>query len=54
MAIARRADMFTSDGKPSDDDPREHRPRLGDERSTLVDSPRIHRLNWCDRFRSCC
>jgi hypothetical protein len=28
--------MFTADGRPSDDDPREHLPRLGDERTTLV------------------
>ena len=40
----RRADMFTEDGKPSDDDPREHRPRLGDERTTLVESLRKQRL----------
>jgi len=40
----RRADMFTEDGKPSDDDPREHRPRLGDERTTLVESLRCQRL----------
>ena len=32
----RRADMFTEDGRPSEDDPREHLPRLGDERSTLT------------------
>jgi hypothetical protein len=36
--------MFTPDGKPSDDDPRENRPRLGDERSTLVESLRCQRL----------
>ncbi len=36
--------MFTEDGKPSADDPREHRPRLGDERSTLVESLRGRRL----------
>ena len=36
--------MFTADGKPSDDDPREHRPRLGDERATLTDSLRRQRL----------
>jgi hypothetical protein len=29
MAGTRRADMFTDDGKPSDSDQREHRPRLG-------------------------
>jgi hypothetical protein len=40
----RRADMFTEDGRPSDDDPREHRPRLGDERTTLVESLRCQRL----------
>ena len=36
--------MFTADGKPSDDDPREHGPRLGDERTTLVESLRRQRL----------
>jgi Protein of unknown function (DUF664) len=40
----RRADMFTEDGRPSDDDPREHRPRLGDERTTLVESLHKQRL----------
>src|SRR5947208_16464756 len=44
MATTRRADMFTADGKPSDDDPRENRPRLGDERSTLVEALRHQRL----------
>jgi Protein of unknown function (DUF664) len=44
MATTRRADMFTADGKPSDDDPREHGPRLGDERATLVESLRKQRL----------
>src|ERR1700736_5534536 len=44
MATTRRADMFTEDGKPSDDDPREHGPRLGDERGTLVESLRKQRL----------
>jgi len=44
MATTRRADMFTADGKPSDDDPREHRPRLGDERVTLVEALRGERL----------
>jgi hypothetical protein len=44
MATTRRADMFTADGKPSDDDPREHGPRLGDERSTLVEALRRQRL----------
>jgi len=36
--------MFTVDGKPSDDDPREHGPRLGDERATLVEALRCQRL----------
>lgn len=36
--------MFTADGKPSDDDPRENGPKLGDERSTLVESLRCQRL----------
>ncbi len=36
--------MFTADGKPSDDDPRENGPRLGDERTTLVESLRCQRL----------
>lgn len=36
--------MFTADGKPSDDDAREHGPRLGDERTTLVESLRCQRL----------
>ena len=44
MPTSRRADMFTADGKPSDDDPREHGPRLGDERTTLVESLRCQRL----------
>jgi len=44
MATTRRADMFTADGKPSDDDPREHRARLADERTTLVESLRCQRL----------
>ena len=44
MATSRRADMFTADGKPADDDPREHGPRLGDERTTLVESLRCQRL----------
>jgi hypothetical protein len=41
---SRRADMFTPDGKPSDDDPREHGPTLGDERTTLVEALRCQRL----------
>jgi Protein of unknown function (DUF664) len=40
----RRADMFTADGKPSDDDPREHGPTLGDERVTLAEALRCCRL----------
>ncbi len=36
--------MFTADGKPSDDDPRENGPRLGDERVTLTESLRCQRL----------
>lgn len=36
--------MFTEDGRPSDDDPREHRARLGDERTTLVEALRCLRL----------
>ena len=44
MATTRRADMFTADGKPSDDDPREHRVRLADERTTLAESLRCLRL----------
>jgi hypothetical protein len=44
MATTRRADMFTADGKPSDDDPRENGPRRGDERATLAESLRCARL----------
>src|SRR6266481_4686994 len=44
MAATRRADMFTADGKPSDDDPRENGPTLGDERTTLVEALRCARL----------
>lgn len=44
MATSRRADMFTADGKPSADDPREHGPRLGDERVTLAEALRGARL----------
>jgi hypothetical protein len=36
--------MFTADGRPSDDDPREHGPTLGDERITLVEALRCQRL----------
>jgi len=36
--------MFTEDGKPSDDDPRESRSALGDERTTLVEALRCQRL----------
>ena len=44
MATTRRADMFTADGRPSDDDPRENGPRLGDERATLAEALRCQRL----------
>jgi hypothetical protein len=44
MATTRRADMFTADGRPSDDDQREHRIRLGDERLTLAEALRCQRL----------
>ena len=36
--------MFTDDGRPSDDDPREHGVHLGDERTTLAEALRIWRL----------
>ena len=36
--------MFTADGRPSDDDPRENGPTLGDERTTLVEVLRCQRL----------
>ncbi len=36
--------MFTEDGKPSDNDPRENRLKLGDERTTLVEALRCQRL----------
>ncbi len=36
--------MFTADGRPSDDDPRENGPRLGGERATLAESLRRQRL----------
>jgi hypothetical protein len=44
MATTRRADMFTEDGTPSDDDPRENGPTLGDERTTLNEALRCARL----------
>jgi hypothetical protein len=44
MATTRRADMFTADGKPSADDPRENGPSLGDERTTLAEALRTARL----------
>lgn len=44
MATTRRADMFTEDGTPSDDDPRENGPEVTDERSNLVESLRCQRL----------
>jgi hypothetical protein len=40
MATARRADMFID----LEDDPREDRPRLGDERATLVEALRSARF----------
>jgi hypothetical protein len=36
--------MFTGDGKPSDDDPREHGPTRADERTTLTEALRRQRL----------
>jgi hypothetical protein len=36
--------MFTADGRPSDDDPRENGPHLGDERATLAEALRQLRL----------
>jgi hypothetical protein len=36
--------MFTEDGRPSKDDPREGGPTLGDERTTLVEALRRQRL----------
>ena len=36
--------MFTADGKPSDDDPRENGPTLADERTTLAESLGCARL----------
>lgn len=44
MATRRRADMFTADGRPSADDPREDGPRLADERTTLAEALRKLRL----------
>ncbi|MDR7276130.1 DinB family protein [Catenuloplanes atrovinosus] len=44
MGTTRRADMFTADGRPSDDDPREHGPTMADERTTLIESLRVARL----------
>ncbi|MGI9622986.1 MAG: DinB family protein [Acidimicrobiales bacterium] len=44
MATSRRADMFTEDGSPSEDDPREHGASLGGERTTLVEALRCQRL----------
>lgn len=44
MATARRADMFTEDGRPSDDDPREGGPTCADERTTLAEALRCQRL----------
>jgi hypothetical protein len=36
--------MFTADGRPSPDDPREQGPHLGDERTTLTETLRRMRL----------
>lgn len=36
--------MFTADGQPSPDDPRENGPTTGDERTTLVEALRCERL----------
>lgn len=36
--------MFTTDGRPSEDDPRENGPTLADERTTLVEALRCQRL----------
>ena len=36
--------MFTADGRPSDDDPREHGPTRADERTTLAEALRCERL----------
>ncbi|HSB87809.1 MAG TPA: DinB family protein [Ilumatobacteraceae bacterium] len=44
MSTIRRADMFTADGRPSEDDPRENGPTLADERTTLVEALRCQRL----------
>jgi hypothetical protein len=44
MVATRRADMFTADGRPSDDDPRENGPTVGDERTTVVEALRCQRL----------
>src|ERR1700712_2920117 len=44
MPAMRRDDMFTAHGRPSDTDPRENGPHLGDERTTLVESLRRQRL----------
>jgi hypothetical protein len=44
MATTRRADMFTADGKPSDDDPREQRTPMPDERTMLVEALRNQRF----------
>jgi hypothetical protein len=37
MATTRRADTFTADGKPSDEDTRENGPTLSDEHTALVE-----------------
>jgi len=44
VMATRRADMFTEDGTPSDDDPRETGPTMADERTTLAETLRCARL----------
>jgi hypothetical protein len=46
MATTRRADMFAADGRPSDDDPRENGPTLGDERVTLAEACVVRASHW--------
>jgi hypothetical protein len=46
ITSGRRADMFTEDGNPSEDDPRERLPRLGDERATLTTAIKQWRLTF--------
>jgi Protein of unknown function (DUF664) len=54
VAMTRRADMFTADGRPSDDDPRENGPRLGDERATLAEALRREMMAGQDAPRRFC